>query len=56
MNSEKKTSNLDENLFTLMIIPAKLFSESEMFQTKHVEEIGTHILYSINLLRNSCRL
>jgi len=23
---------------------------------KTVEKIGTHILYSINLLRNSCRL
>jgi hypothetical protein len=35
---------------------AELFLELEMFQTKVVEEIKTHILCSGKFFRKSCRL
>jgi hypothetical protein len=35
---------------------AEFFLESEMFQTKVVEKIKTHILYSVTCFRKSCRL
>ena len=35
---------------------AHFFSEWEMFQTKVVEKIKTHLLRSITFLRKSCRL
>jgi hypothetical protein len=35
---------------------AHFFLEWEMFQTKVVEKIKTHILCSVSLLRKSCRL
>jgi hypothetical protein len=36
--------------------PAQLFLEREMFQTKVVEKIKTHILCSVTFPRKSCRL
>ena len=36
--------------------PAQFFLEWEMFQTKVVEKIKTHILYSVTFSRKSCRL
>jgi len=36
--------------------PAQFFSEREMFQTKVVEKIKTHILCSVTFFRKSCRL
>jgi hypothetical protein len=35
---------------------AQLFLEWEMFQTKFVEKIKTHILCSVTFSRKSCRL
>jgi len=35
---------------------AQLFLEWEMFQTKVVEKIKTHILCSVTFFRKSCRL
>ena len=35
---------------------AQFFLEREMFQTKVVEKIETHILYSIPFFLKSCRL
>ena len=35
---------------------AQFFLEWEMFQTKVVEKIKTHILYSLTFSRKSCRL
>ena len=35
---------------------AQFFSEWEMFQTKVVEKIKTHILCSVTFFRKSCRL
>jgi hypothetical protein len=36
--------------------PAQLFLQSETFQAKAVEEVKTHILYSVTVFRKSCRL
>ena len=35
---------------------AQFFLEREMFQTKVVEKIKTHILYSVMFFGKSCRL
>ena len=34
----------------------EFFLEWEMFQTKAVEKIKSHILYSLQFSRNSCRV
>jgi len=43
------------NLYFLSYL-AQLFLEYEMFQTKVVEEIKTHILCSVTFFWKSCRL
>jgi len=35
---------------------AQLFLEREMFQTKVIEKVKTHIFCSVTFLRKSCRL
>ena len=45
---------LQEEVCTFTMISREFFLEVKMFQSKFVEEIKTHILYPVTLLRNSC--
>jgi len=47
----RKTGTLREDQYTFKIISRKLFLQREMFQTKDVEIIKTHILCSIIMFR-----
>ena len=55
-NLTRITGTLHDDKYTFMIISAHFFLEWEIFRTKIVEKIKTHILYSLTFLRKSCLL
>jgi len=54
-NRTRITGTLREDQYTFLIISRPLFLEWEMFQTKVVEKIKTHILCTVTLSRKSFR-
>jgi hypothetical protein len=56
LKSVRITGTSHEDLCTFMIMSPDFFLEWEMFQTKVVEKIKTHILCSITFFRKSCHL
>jgi len=50
------TGTLREDPCIFMAVFTEFFQEGEIFQTKFVGKIKTHILYSVTFPRKSCRL
>ena len=55
-NRTRITGTLYAGQYTFLSYLAQLFLEWEMFQTKVVEDIKTHILCSVTFSQKSCRL